>query len=292
MHLDESCTLLHISGSAEPEACCSAALPSDGAWASIWHVPTSPAADEEWIDLDLRELELGYGEKAGLQIYRNYTRSFEDHAIKRFRESIESEELNLDNLLKVATLLTREDIRFTPVIACGYADELLEAAFKAMLPEGVPGGRAALFSGYGPLSDLSKRIRLAYAFDVLSPDLMRDLDRVRAVRNRISHDWDMKPAFDLLQNSGLAELYPIEGDLGSRAQDFPELEKQVSTDAAFRIRLIWLLGRLTYEAAAYHRAKQARLSPHRALYESGGTAWLRKVAGVCMDATRSAVSDS
>jgi hypothetical protein len=239
--------------------------------------------DEAWIDADLRAKDLDYGEKAGLQIYRNYTRSFEDHALQRFRESLAGEPIDLTRLSRVAALLTSEDVRFAPVIACGYADEQLEAAFKAMLPEGVPGGRSAMFSGYGPLSDLSKRIRLAYAFDVLSPDLMLGLDRVRAVRNRISHDWDMKSAVEMLDSPALAALYPIDADLRERGMQIAEDDNE----AVFRVRLIWLLGRLTYEVAAYHKAKQARLSPSRALYEDGGTAWLREVSGVCMATARS-----
>jgi hypothetical protein len=42
--------------------------------------------DEDWFDPDIAAMKLGYGEKAGLQIYRNYTRSFEEHAIKKFVE--------------------------------------------------------------------------------------------------------------------------------------------------------------------------------------------------------------
>ncbi|UVO49249.1 hypothetical protein M0208_01465 [Sphingomonas sp. SUN019] len=231
----------------------------------------------------MRKMDLGYGEKAGLQIYRNYTRSFEDHALRRFREGLAEEPIDVSQLSRVAALLTSEDVRFAPVIACGYADEQLEAAFKAMLPEGIPGGRRAMFSGYGPLSDLSKRIRLAYAFDVLSRDVMLGLDRVRTVRNRISHDWDMKSAVEVLDSPALAALYPIDADLRERGMEIAADDNE----AVFRIRLIWLVGRLTYEVAAYHKAKAVRLSPIRALYENGGTAWLREVSGVCMAAARS-----
>jgi hypothetical protein len=47
-----------------------------------------PDPDENWIDPDIAAMNLSYGEKAGLQIYRNYTRSFEEHAVKRFVETI------------------------------------------------------------------------------------------------------------------------------------------------------------------------------------------------------------
>ncbi len=40
-------------------------------------------------------MKLEYFEKSGLQIYRNYTRAFEEHAIKRFVETLDLEPLNL-----------------------------------------------------------------------------------------------------------------------------------------------------------------------------------------------------
>ena len=33
---------------------------------------------EDWFDDDIAAMELNYAEKSGLQIYRNYTKSFEN----------------------------------------------------------------------------------------------------------------------------------------------------------------------------------------------------------------------
>jgi len=245
-----------------------------------------PAKEDDWLDPDIQALELGQGEKAGLQIYRNYTRSFENHAILKFRESLARDQIDISDLEKLVRLLGVEDIRFLPVITCAYGDDLLKNAFKNTLPQGIPGGTTAMLSGYGPLSDLSKRIRLAYAFDVLSADLMDALDRVRSARNRISHDWDLTQFSDFHLNGSASELFPIEDHLAERATDFPELASTLDPASAFRVRLIWLSGRLKYESEAYHLAKKARLSPARALYENGGTTWLENVAAVCMAETR------
>src|SRR4051812_21559921 len=123
--------------------------------------------DESWFDPDIVAMSLGYGEKAGLQIYRNYTRSFEVHAIKKFKADIDGEELDLEELKRLIKLIATEDVRFLPVIVCAFADDILKTVFTAILPPGIPGGRSAIMSGYGPLSDFSKRIQLAYAFKVL-----------------------------------------------------------------------------------------------------------------------------
>jgi hypothetical protein len=47
------------------------------------------------VDPDIAAMKLEYLEKSGLQIYRNYTRAFEEHAIKRFVEALNLEPLNL-----------------------------------------------------------------------------------------------------------------------------------------------------------------------------------------------------
>lgn len=139
-----------------------------------------------------------------------------------------------------------------------------------------------MLGGYGPLSDLSKRLRMVFAFDVVSKDLVLDIDRIREVRNRVSHDWDLKSADALLGHPKLGALYPIEHDLA----EFEAFVAQLNAEQIFRVRLIWLVGRLTYEAAAYHRAKAARLSTYRALYEDGGTTWLKAISNICIGATQ------
>lgn len=243
--------------------------------------------DEDWFDPDVREMSLSYGEKSGLQIYRNYTRSFEEHNIRRFKETLNNEEINLSAFKQLTHLLVTDDIRFTPVILCGYGDDVLKSVFIDILPENVPGGRSSMLSGYGPLSTLSERIRLAYAFDVLSQDIMAQLDAVRKVRNRVSHDWNLKSAVELLDSISFEDLYPIEHQLAEQRPDIYATDGKLDRSSSLRMRLIWLAGRLTYEGAAFNRAKRARLSPMKALYGDGSTKWLAEIARICADGTRS-----
>lgn len=193
--------------------------------------------DEDWLDADIRALELSYGEKSGLHIHRNYTKAFEREAIKRFRLALAERSGDYAALGRLASLLVIEDIRLLPIIVCGYADDILKSLFKSAIPDDVPGGKADMLNGYGPLSDLSKRIRLAHAFGVLSADLMEALDRVRSVRNRISHDWDLSKIQDFHLTGRVCELPAVELMLAERAKAFPELAVEFDPESAFRIRL-------------------------------------------------------
>jgi hypothetical protein len=242
--------------------------------------------EDDWFDPDIAAMNLGYGEKAGLQIYRNYTRSFEEYAIRKFVETIDLEQLDLSNLQHLTKLIISEDERFLPVIVCAFADNVLKDTFMSALPSGIPGGKGSMFGGYGPLSDLSKRIQLAYAFDILSPDLMEELDHLRSARNVISHSWDIKSLNEFYTKGHLAKMHRIEELLSDReepAKDFSGVFKPL---AAFRVRLVWIVGRLIYEAAAYNRAKKARLRPTQALYGKPAPKWLKEISKIALEASR------
>jgi hypothetical protein len=241
---------------------------------------------ENWIDSDLVASSLTHSERAALQVYRNYTRSFEDQAITLFQSELVGKDWDLIGLDRLCDLLVCEDLRFTPIIVCGFADDLLIKLFKEVLPDEVPGGKSDMLSGYGPLSDLSKRIRMAFAFDLLSSDLMRALDTLRKLRNRISHDWNLKSTEQALNELISAELHPIETALKDIQRKFPSDSPPMKDEHKVRVRLIWLSGRLNYEALIYNKAKTLRLSPNRALYGGEGTSLLQKISAICMTKTR------
>jgi len=242
--------------------------------------------DQNWFDKDIAAMDLDYGEKAGLQIYRNYTRSFQEHAIKDFVATINREKIDLAELQRLITLIVNEDARFLPVIVCAFADDLLKAVFKEVLPSEVPGGKASMLGGYGPLSDFAKRIQLAYAFNVLSPDLMEELDRLRSARNAISHSWDLSNLKDFYEKGRLADMHRMEDLLPERKELAEEFAGGFKPLAAFRIRLVWICARLVFEQAAYNRAKKSNLEPVRALYGKPAPDWLVSVGREALKATR------
>lgn len=128
------------------------------------------------VDPDIAAMKLSDGEKWGLQVYRNYSRAFGEHRVKTFVEQASPFEADVTLFKQVVALVASEEHRVVPVIAAAYADERLEEMFKREIPDGVPGGRSALMSGFGPLARLSQRIQMAFAFGWLSKDLLIEFD--------------------------------------------------------------------------------------------------------------------
>jgi hypothetical protein len=139
------------------------------------------------LDPDIAAMNLSEGEKWGLQVYRNYSRSFGEHRVQKFVEQASSFESDAQLFEQVAAHVVSEDVRAVPVLAASYADDRLEEMFKREIPDGVPGGRSALMSGFGPLARLSQRLQMAFAFGWLSKDLLIELDHIRKIRNDLSH---------------------------------------------------------------------------------------------------------
>jgi hypothetical protein len=112
---------------------------------------------ERWDD-DIAAMNLTEFEKNGLQVYRNYNKAFERAKETRFAEIIDSEDIDTGRLTTIFEHFLSEDVRFLPVIACAFADELLKEMFIKWISADVPGGPKSLFTQYGPLSSLFHRI--------------------------------------------------------------------------------------------------------------------------------------
>jgi DNA-binding MltR family transcriptional regulator len=73
-----------------------------------------------------------------------------------------------------------------------YIDDALHAMYRRLLlDEGKPNGTfiQSLLKGYGPLSNLSARIDMAYALGWLGPRVRARLDTIRDVRNQFAHHY-------------------------------------------------------------------------------------------------------
>ena len=243
----------------------------------------------EFWDEDISVLNLSDAEKNGLQVYRNYKRAFDVHAEKVFAEEIDAEPFDTESLERVLALITKEDVRFLPVVACAYCDDLLKAMFKAELPEDVPGGASALFGPYGPLSTLFNRLQLAAVFNMLSPDLINDLDRIRKARNDISHSWDISAFQEFFTKGVVSNLYPVDSLLAKETEKLPLFSTEIDPLKAFRVRLIWLTARFTYEVTYYPRAKRCRLLPVSALFGPNHPNRLSKVSDLALKASKKVI---
>ena len=238
----------------------------------------------EWDD-DISQLNLSEFEKNGLQIYRNYNQAFTRHREKLFAEKVNQIAYDPSALKSVLETVTKEDQRILPIVACAYADDLLLAMFKEHISKDVPGGLSAIFGSYGPLSSFSSRIKLAYMFRLMSLDLIQDLDKLRKVRNQIAHGWSMSSLENFYQREPIIGLHPIEAMLTER-DELAALLVQSDPLITFRVRLLWLLARITYEARLFAHAKRERLEPHSALYGTHKPDLLGVVSKLALSATR------
>jgi hypothetical protein len=231
-------------------------------------------------------------EKNGLQMYRDYQRSFEDHAEKMFAQEVDGEPYATRDLEIVLAHVVGEDARFVPVVACAYADELLRTLFVSVVPKGFHGGKAKLLGPYGPFSDLFKRIQLAHVFQLTSPDLMQDFDRLREARNELSHSWDLERLEGYFTRGRVKDVFPIDMLLHERPDWLPSDLATLDAAQSFRLRVAWLVARLAYEAPLYVRAKDRRLRPERTLYGPNHCKRLSIVSELAMKASREIVGQT
>ncbi|RDS79634.1 hypothetical protein DWU98_16320 [Dyella monticola] len=246
----------------------------------------------DFWDSDIAAMNLSDGEKNGLQVFRNYSAAFEAHQARELVNEMNALNSPIEELKKLLSLLVSESPLSLAVIACAYADDQLKEMFKREMPEGIPGGRNELLNGFGPLSRLSQRIQVAYAFSWLSADLLTELDRLRRIRNDISHKWDMPQL-----QSRLAQLIeqgqdPIERHLGDGIRLPENFFESLQPTQKFRVRLIWLIGRIHYECLLFVPVVKRRLVPTKVLYSQEAPELLSRIAGACVEHTRSVIAEA
>ena len=233
----------------------------------------------DW-DSDIAARDLTAVEKNGLQVYRNYQRSFRREAISKFRAGLDTHAVDLADLERVIKLVVDEDERSLPLIACAFADDVLRASLMDAVPDQVPGGKKELFNGFGPLATLSARLKLAAAFDLFSTDLMASLNELRRLRNDVAHSWKVDELSNIWTSKGARALFPIQQLLAELKHGY---EGPFGGEAVFRFQLIWMLGRLKYEGLGYWRAKAAQINPVSALYfGKDKTKLLSNIASLCI----------
>jgi len=238
------------------------------------------------LDLDIAAMKLSEEEKWGLQVYRNYSQAFGEHRVKNFVEQASAFEPEVRLFEQVTSLVVSEEPRVLPVIASSYADDLLRDMFKREIAEGVPGGRSALLSGFGPLARLSQRLQMAFAFSWLSKDLLIEFDHLRKIRNDLSHNWDIALLERRLNELIEEKQQPIEEQLGNDVRLPKNFHEWLSPIDRFRVRIVWMLGRLTYETCLWVPAVNAGIKPSDALYGPNRPVMLRAISAIALNATK------
>ncbi len=128
-----------------------------------------------FLDPDIAAMTLAEMEKNGPQVFRNYSKAFDAHRAKIFAESAQTDERALPDGAEILRLVASQEPRTLPVIVRAVADDPLKEMFRREIPDGVPGDRGELLSGFGPLSRLSQRVQMAYAFGFWVPALKAKL---------------------------------------------------------------------------------------------------------------------
>jgi hypothetical protein len=199
--------------------------------------------------------------------YMQAFRAFEKERQEEFAAEVDAAPLDVSELRRAMNQIAREDIRFVPVIACAFADDELEKMFKQFLPDNIPGGKKRMIGNFGPISDLFSRVQFAFAFDMVHPDVLTALDKLRGYRNKIAHTWDQEALPDFVETP-LPNMDDLEGAfLHINIKDGGDGD--LSAEGSLRLRTVWLLARLFYERRFYSLAKAAHIDPYKALYGAG-----------------------
>lgn len=215
-------------------------------------------------DKDIKDLNISDFEKNGLQVYRNYQNAFIENQIKLFVEDCDNKQyLNLEKLQRVLYLISNEESKYLPIVICSYADECFESMLKRIVPKETPGGAKSLLDGFGSLSSFSNRIQIAYVFDLISKDILIELNALRKVRNDFAHRWDIEENSDKLVNSINSRSVKIEDLLikGNR------IKENLSVEDKWKCHLIVFVGRIHYETELYYSCVKKGLNPTEVLYD-------------------------
>ncbi|HEU4826298.1 MAG TPA: hypothetical protein VFS85_07460, partial [Dongiaceae bacterium] len=91
---------------------------------------------------------------------------------------------------------------------------------------------------------------------------------------------------DFYTRGKIAEIFPVDTLLLERPDLFPQLPSELEPIQTFRIRVIWMTARLSYEAPLFARSRESRLVPQKALYGPNHPARLASISELAMNACR------
>jgi DNA-binding MltR family transcriptional regulator len=236
-------------------------------------------------DTDIEEINISDLEKNGIQVYRNYASAIERWREKEFAKRHNETKNEFTSLCGVLDIICFDDKRIVPIVFSSFCDAALKDMFERHVPQGVPGGKSSLFGANGPLSTLSSRIRLAYAFDLINKDILVDIDRIRKIRNNIAHQWDWGVVNDYILTPHFNDMMKVEDVVCCEDKFLKNIDSDIDLLQKFRIRLVWLASRMAYESAYYADAKRERLDPSRALYGVNHPDALEVISGLAINYT-------
>lgn len=244
-------------------------------------------------DADIAAMKLSDVEKNGLQVFRNYTQAFEDQRAQAFLNEAEKEKWDFEDVDRIHKIIVEEDARIVVVVVCAFMDDQIKEMYRRELPDGIPGGKSNLLGAVGPLSRFAQRLQIAYAFGWVSENIIDDAYSLRALRNAISHKWDLDVLRSKLDEFIDNSMTPVEEAFEDKKDPAlpKDFAKKLGKIDLFRVRLIWITARFYYECRMYPKAVKARLQPMMVLYDkSVGRSILHGIAKACVGATKRVVA--
>ena len=127
---------------------------------------------------------------------------------------------------------------------------------------------------------------MAFAFGWLSKDLLIEFDHIRKIRNDLSHKWDVELLGRKLNEFIEEKQTPFEAQLGDGVRLPMNFHQSMCAVDRFRVRVVWMLGRLTYETRLWVPAVKAGIEPEEALYGPNAPVMLRAIAEISVNATK------
>lgn len=118
-----------------------------------------------------------------------------------------------------------------------------------------------------------------------SRDLLEEQDKIRKLRNRLSHSWDIaqfEPAPDEFISTRMDN---IEHYFAKSVKSPRDYSTTLGPHSLFRLRLLWIVGRTYYECRLFVPAMKARIEPRVALFGPSAPKLLGLVTERCGNAT-------
>ncbi len=200
------------------------------------------------ISSEIDALNLSYAEKLGLQLYKNYNTAFTEKRDSEIIEEINAIEFDFSDLERFTHAYEKEPLSVSIILACSFADECLLRLIKSVSPKDVIGRKADIFGSYGPFSSLSRKITLTHYFGIATPDMLEGLDKLRNIRNKLSHNWDISKISETALDIDPATHFPIDEMLANRPNWFQGARIPLTKEKVFRIKTIWLICMLYYQS--------------------------------------------
>ena len=177
-------------------------------------------------------------------------------------EAVGEKEFDSEEMTRFFQYLTFETDRGLAIVSFAYMDAILANLFEGEVNDQIPGGARSLFRMGGPLESASARIKMAAALYWISPDVMRDLNFFRKIRNQFAHHPFSSGFGDQVVAGYLSEITPRENvHYNNGASDSLIEKSKLTPRQIFHVRAATTCCQMIMQMLSSPRATKMGLSP-------------------------------